>query len=126
MSQTFDNKELYNKITIKTSLNELTSFISKDLSSGSKSLNIYKNKQNAKYIKASINNIFDTYDKDIIRKYLKKDNIDIRHLNDIKSAFLSCEQITLGYIKKSDFLVKLYKMNLRFPQDFFLALLKTI
>eukprot|EP00347_Sterkiella_histriomuscorum_P007996 403346767 len=126
MSQTFDNSQLFKKITIGSSINELQSYVSKDLSSGSKQLNIYKNKQNAKYIKASIINVFNHEEKEYIRKYLKKDNIDIRHLNDIKSAFLSCQQINLGQTKKSDLLIKLYKMNLKFPQEFFLQLLKTI
>ncbi|CDW76593.1 ef hand family protein [Stylonychia lemnae] len=126
MSQTYSNKDIYQKITIKTPINELDSYISKDLSSASKSLNIFKNKQNSKYIKASINNTFDIQERDRIRRFLKKDNIDIRHLNDIKSAFLSCEQQPLGLVKKSDFLFKLYKMNLKFPQDFFISMLKTI
>ena len=79
------------KRQIHTPVNEKESYISKDLSSASKHLNIFKNKQNSKYIKASIVNVFDTNEREAIRKMLKKDNIDIRQLNDIKSVFLSCD-----------------------------------
>ena len=82
--------------------------MSKDMSSASKHLNIFKNKQNSMYIKAAITKVYNNQEKEQIRKMLKQDNVDIRHLNDIKSVFLSCEQDRLGFVKKNEFLLRLY------------------
>ena len=70
--------------------------------------------------------MFDSAEKEQIRKFLKADNIDMRHLNDIKSSFLSCESTRLGFIPKKAFLSTIYSMNLKFPEKFFLSLLEMI
>lgn len=103
-------------IIVKPQINLHKSYVTKELSSASKSLNIFKNKQNAKYIKESCHSMFNPQEKLLIRRFLKADNIDMKHLNDLKTAFLSCETSKLGYIKKKDYLMKIYNMNLKFPQ----------
>ena len=107
--------EFCRKITVKTPMNELNSFMTKELSSASKVLNIFKNKQNSKYIKAAFTSILEIPEKEVIQKLFKKDKIDVRHLNDIKSAYLSCPQESLGMVKKSVFLLNIYKEGLKFP-----------
>jgi hypothetical protein len=89
--------------------------MSKDISSASKQLNIFKNKQNSKYIKAAFTSILEMSERESLQKLFKKDKIDIRHLNDIKSAYLSCDQESLGMVKKSVFLINTYQMGLKFP-----------
>lgn len=36
-------------------------------------------------------NPFDRNEKEIIKKFLKEDKVDIRHLNEIKGAFLTID-----------------------------------
>lgn len=80
------------KILLKANLKDDNLIWINELSSASKSLNIYKNKQNSKYIKASFINPFERSEIEFIKKFLKEGKVDIRHLNDIKGAFLSCDE----------------------------------
>lgn len=58
--------EFFKKITTKTPVNELNSYMSRDISSASKVLNIYRNKQNSKYIKAAFSSILDVNEREKI------------------------------------------------------------
>jgi hypothetical protein len=71
-------------------------------------------------------NPFDRGEKELIKKFLKEGKVDIRHLNDIKGAFLTCDEEKLGKIMKKDLIYKLYLMNLQFPSEFFMSFIEMI
>ena len=49
---------------------------------------------------------------------LKRNKVVMRHLLDIKQAFLSCEQEKLGLISSSIFQQKLHALNQKFSEGF--------
>ena len=72
-----------------------------NLSSGSKLLHVPKCRQNGIYIKAAITHHNPT-SKERIRRYMKENNVDITHLNAIKSSFLSCRLAGNGIVHKNE------------------------
>jgi hypothetical protein len=86
-------------------------------------VNIYKNSQNTKFIKSAHYNIFNDQERKQIEVMVTKDSINVRHMDNLKKAFMACEQVQLGLIKKKDYLKKLYQSNLRFPDKFFMKFL---
>lgn len=61
------------------------------ISVGSKALNIYKNTQNTKFIKSAHYNIFTDSERKEIEVMVTKDNINVRHMDNLKKAFMSCD-----------------------------------
>jgi hypothetical protein len=111
--------ELFGKILHKSVAPPSSHFSDQVVSVGSKALNIYKNSQNTKFIKSAHYNVFVESERKEIELMVTQDNINVRHMDNLKKAFISSDQVQLGIIKKKDYLKKLYECNLKFPEKFF-------
>lgn len=71
-----------------------------NISSGSKDLVLYKNKQFNMYLKANQTHSITLSEAEEFRRLIKRNNVDVRHMNALKSAFLSTDLDRTGIIDK--------------------------
>ncbi len=57
---------------------------------------------------------------------MKKESVDMRHLNELKQAFLKSDEEAVGFIKKSEYLKTLSLMNMKYPESFLTLFLNLI
>ncbi|CDW76178.1 ef hand family protein [Stylonychia lemnae] len=120
------SKEIQEKLIKKRQITVLDSFVAKDLSCASKSRNIYKNKQNSIFLKASNTTIFDPQQKHGIQLFLKREKVDIKNLMDLKQAFILADNLNLGIIKEQEYLNVLSNQGKRYQDSFFGEFLRLI
>lgn len=68
----------------------------------------------------------DKIDRNHILLYMRGNNVDISHLNAIKSSFLNCDENGQGTISKLALFKELEENHQKFPKAFLVNLVKDI
>lgn len=86
------------------------------MSSGSAVINIYKNVQNRDIINVISKNEFTKQQELQIQECIRAFNIELRHLQPLKKAFIKCDKNHCGLITVKSLIKRIYKMKMHVPR----------
>lgn len=96
------------------------------MSSGSTAINQYRNVQNKDIIENVSKSEFDKAQELQIQECIRAFNIELKHIQPLKSIFIKCDYNKTGMVLCKDFIKRLHKMNIQMPAQIFNFFINTL